>query len=166
MGVSLVYEIVGDNPKKTATTSVRLSETNLLANLKLFGVAFATLLNNFIGGKILSAALVFDVDISGITANNVEVYSDVEEIAGFGFSTPEGTKTVLNVPSLIETVVIDTTNNLSLVATNVAAVIIMMEDGIAVTGGTIVPTDIGELDGLELDYAREQARGSGKSRSR
>ncbi len=164
MGVKLVYEIVGNKPNETATTSVRLVDGSLLENLKLFAVAFATILNNFIGGKILSAALLFDVDISGVLANTAEVYSDVEEIAGFGFTTPEGTKTVLNIPSLIETVVVDESHELNQVATNVAAVIAMMEDGIAVTGGTIIPTDIGELDGLTLDYAREQAKASGKRR--
>lgn len=162
MGVTLVYEIVGNKPAETSTTSVHLFDGSLLESLTGFAVAFATILNNVITGKILSAALVFDIDISGVSGNVAEVYSDVEEVAGFFFETEsQGNPVYLGIPSLIETVVLDETHDLDQVATNVAAVIAMMEDGIAVTGGTIRPSDIGEDLIDEVVYAREQAKNSG-----
>jgi hypothetical protein len=48
--------------------------------------------------------------------------------------------------------------------TNVAAFIAAMETGIAVTGGTISPCDIGESSIVDTVFAREAFKNSGARR--
>jgi len=166
MAANLIYTIVGNKPGETSTTSLWLSDTNTLANLRGFGAAFATLLNNFITGKILSSALVFDVDISGITGNAVaETFADVEEIGAFQFVTEDGVRVSINVPAVFETAVVDLTHQLDLADARVDDLVTAIVDGIAVTGGTVNATDVGSVDIDALVFARENARPSGARRS-
>lgn len=165
MAVQLVYTIVGDKPGETSETSVSLYSGNILSALTGFAVAFATLLNNAIMGKILDAYLVFGVDISSLTGNTLSAASDVEEIAAFEFATGENNRVKLNIPGLQEAKVVSGTHELDTADSDIAAVIAMMEDGIAVTGGTIEPCDIGGDDLVDTFFAREQFRNSGKKKA-
>lgn len=161
--VSLVYTIE-DAAKGKSTTQIFLDQADTLARLLGFGSAFATLLNNAIMGKILDAYLVFDVDVSGLSNNTLSDASDVEEIAAFEFATETGDRVKCNVPALQEAKVLAETHELDTADTDVAALIAMFEDGLAVTGGTIEPCDIGEVDIVDTFFAREQFRNSGKRR--
>jgi len=164
MPVNLVYTIEGDKDGEYSTTSLTLWDGNLIASLQGFAVAFATLLNNTIMGKILSAFLVFEVDISGLTGNTVSDAADVEEIGAFEFATTEGNRVKLNIPALQEALVVANTHDLDTAETEISAVITMMEDGLAVTGGTIEPCDIGMDDIVDTYFSREQFRNSGRRR--
>ncbi|HEY9658563.1 MAG TPA: hypothetical protein V6C65_08945 [Allocoleopsis sp.] len=164
MPVNLIYTIEGDTQGEKSTTSLSLFDGNLLDSLQKFAVAFATILNSAIMGKILDAFLVFDVDISGLTGNTLSDASDVEEVAAFEFGTAENNRIKLNIPGLQEAKVIADTHELDTADTDVAAIIAMMEDGLAVTGGTIEPCDIGEDDIVDTFFAREQFRNSGSRR--
>lgn len=164
MPVKLIYSIEGDTQGEYSSTSVTLWDGNLLASLQGFGVAFATLLNATIMGKILDAHLVFEVDISGLTGNTLSDASDVEEVAAFEFATAENNRVKLNIPGLQEALVVSDTHELDTTDAGIAAVITMMEDGLAVTGGTIEPCDIGGDDLVDTFFSREQFRNSGARR--
>ncbi len=164
MPVNLIYTIEGDTQGEKSTTSLTLWDGNLLDSLQKFGVAFATILNNAIMGKILDAFLVFDVDISGLTGNTLSDASDVEEIGAFEFGTAENNRIKLNLPGLQEAKVIADTHELDTADSDIAAIIAMMEDGLSVTGGTIEPCDIGGDDIVDTFFAREQFRNSGSRR--
>lgn len=159
--VSLIYTIVGNMPNEKSTTEIHFTSGFNLSQYSGYAVAFATLLNNLIGGKILDASLNFGVDLSGLSSNTAEVFSDVQEIAAFEFVTEEGNPVKLSVPALIETAVVDLTHELDQTDARVADIITMMEDGIAVTGGTIVPCDVGEDPIAGVIYARERSKNSG-----
>lgn len=160
----IIYTVVGNNPKKKATTSVHLVDSLTLALVQGFAAALATILNNVIIGKILSAVANWGVDISGLTGNTVVGTSDVEEIASFEFYTTEMNPVRMNIPGLLEAVVLPLTNELDPEDIRVQAVISMFEDGIAVTGGTVTPCDAGEDLIAMLSYAREGSKNSGSSR--
>lgn len=158
--IEIVYTIE-DRRKRTATTSVKLGSGETKTRVGLFAVAFADVIDNLINGIIRSAVAFLNVDISGLTSNTATSDSDVEEIAAASFKTGINTKVDVNIPAVLETLVDNDTGNLNLAAGAVAAFVTMMEDGIAVTGGTIIPCDIGEEDGLQLVYFRERSRNSG-----
>lgn len=165
MPFSLVYEIVGNVPNETATHEVKLPDTFTLANYTTFAVAMATALNNFITGKILFASLIVDVDISALTDNATpDADSDVEEVGAFEFVTAQGNPVKYNVGGLDDALVVPFTHELDETATEVADFITMIEDGIAVTGGTISPSDVAEDDIVGLLYAEERFRKSAKRR--
>lgn len=167
MAIQLVYEIEGNVKGEVASTSVYLFDGNVLADLRAFGSAFATLLNNFIGGKILSASLVFDIGTGFASGNTVEVYSDVEEKGVFGYERDES-QVVISIPAIIETAVVDGTHNLDQTHTQVAALMSFIEDGIDVVTEIVFVTDVVGEHGGELDfvYAREDWVNSGKRRKR
>lgn len=161
MPIEIVFTIE-DRRKRTATTSVKLPSVESKGRTTLFAVAWADAIDNLITGVIRSAVAILRPDLSGLTNNAVAAGSDVEEIASAQFGTVDKTLVEINIPSILETLVINETGVLDTAAPQVAAFLSMMENGIAVTGGTIVPCDIGGLTGLELVYLRERSRNSGK----
>jgi hypothetical protein len=87
--------------------------------------------------------------------------SDVEEVGAFVARTTEGRPVEINVPALNDGVVVAGTNQLDITDPAVAAFITMLEDGIAVTGGTIVPSDVGEDDLEAVVSFTKETRSSG-----
>lgn len=161
--IEIIYTIEGEVKGETATTSIKLAATELAAKISGFAVAFATLLNNIIFGKILSAVYVIDIDISAVTSNTFTPAADVEEIAALQFRAGQYL-TDVNVPGLSELDVLADTHLVDQASTSIAALISMLEDGIAVTGGTVTFCDEGEEDIDTLVYAKEEKRNSGKRR--
>ena len=159
--IEIIYTIE-DRRKRTATTSVKVGSGETKGRVTLFAVAFADAIDNLMNGIIRSAVALLSVDISGLTSNTATNDSDVEEIAAASFTSGVGTKVDVNIPAVLETLVNNDTGNLDDTSAAYQAFRTMMETGIAVTGGTIVPCDIGEETGLELDYFRERSRNSGK----
>lgn len=164
MAIEIIYNIQ-DADGDEADTSVRIAGEPTLAGLNGFGAAFATALNNVIAGKVLGAFARLIANISALTGNLVGDDSDVEHIGKFEFRAPLNLRVKCNIPALAEVAVNATTSDsLSLSEPEVAAFITAMEDGIAVTGGTISPCDMGEGDITELVFAREAFRNSGARR--
>lgn len=162
MAVSIIYSVVGEVPTEISTTEVKLPDSFSLAQFTTFGAAFATAMNNLIWGRILDATLVVDVDISALTGNIAAVQGDVEEVGAFEFVTAQGNRVKMNVPAIDELLTAADSHELDQADPAVAAAIAMMETGIAVTGGTIAPCDIGQDDIVDTIFAREQHRNSGK----
>lgn len=161
-----VITTIEDRSGDKATTSVWVLDASTLANLNTFAPAWATAINNIIYGKILSIVARIIPTIVGLSNNTLLETADVEHKGKFVFRTNvTQTKVEVNIPCLDEAAVsaygsdeLDQTNP------EVAAFIAAMETGIAVTGGTISPCDVGEISISEIYYAREAFANSGRRR--
>lgn len=147
-----------------ATTAIDVPITFSLSQYGEFAGAMASLLDAFIGGVLVSAALTVNIDLSALTGNAILSTSDVEEVGAFLFTTGEGRPVDVNVPCIIETLEAAGSDNLDQADVDIAALITAVEDGIATTGGTIAPCDRGEDDLVTTTYARSELRNSGKRR--
>lgn len=164
MPIQIIYDI-RDRRNKSASTSVRIADSNSEAQTVGFAAAWADAIDNLIGGVIRGAVALLGVDISGLVSNVASSTSDVEEIAAFEFLTSNGvTKVEVNIPAILETLVDNDTGEMNLSAAAVAAFVAMMEDGITAGGALIQPCDVGSDDITVLRYARERSRNSGTSK--
>lgn len=164
MPIEIVTEIA-DRSGTKGTTSVKVADASTMAQLIAFAPLWATALNDIILGKIVSMVASILGSTIGITDNTGALTSDVEHLGKFQFRTLSNVRVGVNVPALDEAAVsaydsdvLDQTN------AEVAAFIAAMETGIAVTGGTISPCDIGEVSILEVVFAREAFLNSGRRR--
>lgn len=164
MAIEIIFE-VEDKSGDKSTTQVRVAGEPTITGLNGFGVGWANVLNNLIAGKILSAAALVKAAVSSLTGNNIGALSDVEHVGKFEFLTSAGQRVKVNVPALSEIVLGATTSDsLDIGQPNIAAFITAMETGIAVTGGTIQPCDVGEVSIVDTVFAREAFRNSGSRR--
>jgi len=165
--MALTYEIIysiEDDSGDISTTAVKIPVGNTLAQYSEFGAAFGTLLDALVDGKTIAADLAVSVDV-GALANNLPVgTSDVEEVGAFQFTTTENRLVNLNVPGLVENMVLAGSDDLDVLHASIGAIITAMETGIAVTGGTIAPCGKGEDSVSSLKSARERFRASGSRR--
>jgi hypothetical protein len=120
--------------------------------------------DDIVGGIVSKAVLKRSVDVGDLTDNGVGVASDIEDIGAFSFRTAEFRRVRVNVPGLLESLVIPNSKELDLSEPAVAAIVVAMTSGIAVTGGTIQPSDIQEDDIIALEDALERFRASGRRR--
>lgn len=164
MSVELVFE-VEDRSGTDGSTSIRVAGSPTVVQLNGFGVGYANVLNNIIAGAIRAAFALFKGSTIGLTGNTPAPEADVEHTGKFQFLTEGGTRVLINVPALSETTVGATdSDDLDYTDPDVAAFLDAMLDGIVVTGATIQPCDIGELDINSTIFSRESFRNSGKRR--
>lgn len=155
-----------DRATRRASTSIKISSFNATApapptNIEVFGQAWATVLDGLSDCILRGIFAVIPIDISGLIGNAEDPDSDVEEVGAYEFVTTQGNRVKFNIPAMDELESVSTTGELDQTDPDVAALITMMIDGIAVTGGTISPCDIGEDDIVGLLFARERSRNSG-----
>ena len=165
--MALTYEMtytMSDDSGESATTSIHLPTAFTLAQFTEFGRAMADLIDNIVAGLVARCELTLNFDISSITSNLAGTGADVKEISAFQFATAAGRPVEINVPGTIETHVIANSDELDQANADIAAFITAVEDGIAVTGGTMTVTDVDSEDVVTTNYAREAARASGKRR--
>ena len=153
-----------DDSGNTATHDIHVPTAFSIAQFTEFGRSMADLLDNIVGGLIISLDLTITADISGLLLNFVDPLSDVEEVAAFQFATADNRAVLVNLPGMDEDIVLAGSDDLDQLDSGVAAFITAMETGIAVTGGTISPCDVNEDSIVETVYAREEFRSSGKRR--
>jgi hypothetical protein len=122
------------------------------------------LLDEMVHGRLSAGNLVVDIDISSLTSNSLVADSDVEELGSFQFNTPDFRTVNINVPCIDESLVLAGSDNLDQADSDVSAFVAAIENGIAVTGGTIIPSDVDGQTGLEMYATREIFRASGKRR--
>lgn len=157
-----VIATIEDASGDKATTSIRVQQAATLAQLLAFAPLWATALNDIIFGKIVSVFAHVLASTIGIINNGGSLTSDVEHVGKFVFRTVSNTRVTVNIPSLDENAVqAYASDTLDQAEPEVAAFIAAMETGIAVTGGTISPCDIGEVSINALVFAREAFRNSG-----
>lgn len=152
-----------DQAGKTATNTLYVPNGLTLAQYHEGLEASAVLLDEVSGAVMEGMTFCVEVDISGLTGNVVVTTADVEDIGAFQFRTADNRPVNVNVPGIIDTLAPLGSDNLDQSDTDVAAFISMFEDGLAVTGGTITPTDVDSDDITAVVFAREEVRNSGKS---
>lgn len=153
-----------DDSGESATATISLPTAFSLAQFTEFGRAMAVFVDDMVSGLISRCELSVGVDLSSLTGNTAAAGGDVQEINTYQFVTAAGRTVNINIPGTDETDVSPNSDDLDTVDAEQAAFINAMISGIAVTGGTIAPTDIDSEDITDLVYAREAARASGKRR--
>lgn len=165
--MALTYEMtytLTDVSGESATTSIHLPTAFSLAQFTEFGRAMADLVDNIVDGLVSRCELTLHFDVTAITSNLALPGINIEEISAFQFVTAAGRPVEINVPGTNELHVIAGSDELDQSQADIAAFITAVEDGIAVTGGTITVTDIDSEDVVATVYAREAARASGTRR--
>lgn len=161
VAAEIIYT-VSDDSAEDGTTAIKIPGGFTLVQYGEFAAAMATLVDKILSGIVMAAALVISVDLSGLSFNLLDDSSDVEEIGAFQFSTTEGRPVRMNLPGIFDNSVLSQSDDLDQSNPAIAAIIAAMESGIAVTGGTIAPCDVGEDSISILEYARERFRPSGR----
>lgn len=159
--MAVAFEIIAtisDESGDPATTTIKVPSGFSLAQYGEFATQMGTILDAMLAGRLEAFDLALTADLSALTGNVAGAASDVEELGRFSFRTGDNRAVKLNVPALNESLVAVGTDDLDLVDPAIAAVESMMVDGLAVTGGTISPCDVGEDDIISLEYAREGFR--------
>lgn len=153
-----------DDSGDSATTGINVPTAFSLAQFTEFARAMAGFIDDIVSGLVARAELTVNIDLSALTGNTVGAGSDVQEINSYQFATAVGRPVSVNVPGTDETDVSAGSDELNQLDTQQAAFVNAMVNGIAVTGGTIQPSDIDSEDITAIVFARESARASGKRR--
>lgn len=154
-----------DNAAKRATAGYHVIAGLTKAQYEEAGQALAVLLDDFTNGIVESASMTIPVDISGLTANDADENSDVEEGAAIGMITADGDPVSMIIPAPQQDYFIDGSDDLDISDPILSAVISMLENGLATTGGTIQPTDVAEVDITQVTRARKITSPSGTRRN-
>lgn len=164
MAVEIIATIT-DASGDTSTTSHKVNDPVLVGALTAYGIAWASLLDDLIHGVIRSVNAYVKASVSSLLNNTIIGTADVEHVAHFSFLAANGLSVDVNIPSMNEAIIdASTSDTLDQADLQVAAFITAMETGIAVTGGTISPCDIGESSITDTIFARESFRNSGSAR--
>lgn len=150
-----------DQASKRATNTLYVPDGLTLAQYQEGLAAAAALLDDVSGAVMEGMVFNVPVDISALTGNVAASTSDVEDVGAFQFRTVDNRPVQVNAPGIIDTLSPSGTDDLDQVQIDVAAFISMFEDGLAVTGGTIIPCDVFEDDIIATVYAREEVKNSG-----
>jgi len=163
---SLIYSFL-DDKNKISTTEINVPTTFNLSQYTEFGAAMATILQNLAQGKLVSADLCLQADISGLTSNAATVGSTVDLVGAFQFGTDLNNKVAVTIPCLSELfMTVSGSDDLDQTQADVAAFLFAMTDGIVTTGGTILPCDKAEEDITSIDFAREGSRPTAQRKAR
>lgn len=157
LAFEIVYEYTDASGDK-AESAVKLPTALTLTNYTDFGRAMGLLLNNIVSGIVSRAGLRIAIDVSALTGNVVDTTSDVEDVGAFQYTTAEGRPVRLNVPGIIEAKVLAGSDDIDTADADIAALNTAVISGVAVTAGTIPPSDVAEDDITTLVFARERFR--------
>lgn len=154
-----------DNAGKRGTAGYHVIAALTKAQYEEAGQALALLIDDFTNGIVESASMTIPVDISALTGNAADENSDVEEGAELGMVTVDSQPVSMIIPSPQQAYFIEGSDDLDTSDPILAAVISMLENGLATTGGTIQPTDVAEVDITQVIRARKITRPSGTRRN-
>ncbi len=154
---------IRDQAAKRARFEVNPIAGKTLAVYAEAAIAFAEDVNDVVTGVVETVRMFQGVDISGLINNTVQGNSDVEESGQFIFAAADGRHVEVNVPGIISDYFIAGSNDLDTANATVDAFVDLMIDGVAVTGGNAIPTNIAEIDIVSLVSARKVMRPSGKA---
>lgn len=151
-----------DQAGKTSTMEVHFTTGLTLAQItEGLGAGLGALIDAVTVAIITAINALIPVDISGLTGNAAGALSDVEQLGEFIGGTAAGRKVIVNVPAIMNTLSTPGSDDLDQADADVAAFISALEDGLAVTGGTVTVTDVGGDDVTAVLTARERVRNSG-----
>lgn len=150
-----------DQANKDSTNTVYIADGLSLAQITEGLQAFASLVDDVVTTILRGLSFTVSIDISALTGNISSADSDVEEVAEYISTTAAGREVVLNLPATNDTQSALGSDDLDQTDVNVADLISMLEDGLATTGGTIIPCDVDENDIVSVVTARERVRNTG-----
>lgn len=153
-----------DDKGKTSRTSVRVPSTFSIADYKEFAQAFAQLIANVSTARITGASISLGVDLSsaGLKTVAAAVSNVATKMQGL-WNTTSGIIAKWRVPSPHDTQVTAGSDDFDQADVSVAPVITAMEDGIAVTDGTMRFTngrgdDVTSVSSLKQTFLRRSAK--------
>jgi hypothetical protein len=149
-----------DSKGKTSGTKIRIPIGFTIPQYIEFGQAIMQLIANLQVGVITRGSITFGLDLSGLGLKTVaNVLSDTAQKGYFSFvSAATGFFKKLRIPTFREDLVAVGSDAIDTTDTDVAAFIAAMENGIAVTGGTVSPCTDRVQDLVALTDARETFR--------
>jgi len=154
---------IRDQAAKRSRFEVNPVAGKTLAQYGEAAILFAEDVNDMITGVVETVRMFQSVDISGLTNNTVQGNSDVEESGQFIFADADGRHVEINIPGIISDYFVAGSNDLDTANPTVDAFVDLMIDGVAVTAGTAIPTNIAETDVVSLVSARKVMRPSGRA---
>lgn len=147
---------IQDAKGKVSVTKMNFPDTATVADLSTFAVSMATALNDVIQGKIVSAGIGFEVDLSGATIRSAPLStSDIEEGARFIWRSAIGAITQFRLPTFDEAKMLSGTQQVDLADTDVDAIHDAVVTGFGVGAGYVHPSDDHGEDIVSLESARE-----------
>lgn len=160
--MAVAYDIIftfRDGKSATATTSISIPRATTPGQAESFAQAAVPIMEAMTTGVVRSATLSIPLDISAArTRITADANSDVEEKGVFQFVTALNTTKKISLPTLDETTVSPNSNVLD--QTNQA--VIDFGNLILIGDGVTPPCDSREEDIVNLDFAIEYFRKSGK----
>lgn len=150
-----------DQAGQVSTNTMYVAEGLTIAQITEGLQGLVQLVDDVVSAIIRGFTFSVTIDLSGLTGNVSAGTSDVEEVGEFISRTDFGREVMLNLPAINDTTSPAGSDELDQTDTNIAAIISMLEDGLATTGGTIIPSDMDENDLVEVVTARERVRNTG-----
>lgn len=150
------YFVVADADGETSTIAVPIPVTVTLTDIPEIVGDLGALIQPMLYGTIVTAGLRVDVDVAGFTSGVAGTLADVAEKARFVFRGANGFLKSLSLPAVAEDI-INTSGDVDLTDTDVAAFVTAMEDGFTLddTVTTVQPCDVRGDDLVTLVEARE-----------
>lgn len=149
-----------DDKGKSSSTKVRVPSTFSISDYVEFAQAAAQLFANVLNARLTGVSINFGVDLSsaGLKSTVSGVATVATKIQGL-FATASGLIAKWLIPAPLETLVTAGSDDFDQTDTDIAALVTANEDGIAVTGGTFVPTNgrgdvIGSVNTLKETFLR------------
>lgn len=160
---TLDYVFKGNGPKR-GTIGVHTAVGKTLAQYAEGAGVLASALDAFTNGILESGSITIPMDLSGLTGNTAAINSDVEEGAELGMITTAGEPVTTIIPAPPQTFFIEGSDDLDQSAPGLTELISMLENGLLTTGGTIQPTDVEQVDIVDVIRARKITKPSGTRR--
>jgi hypothetical protein len=147
---------VKDAKGKTSPITINFPANVDIGQVASFAVDTATMINNFIKGKIVNAGIGLMVDISGATIRATpDPNSDVEEGARFSFKSALGVLTNMRIPTFDEAQIVSGTQQVDAGNATVDPFVQRIISGKTTGLVNASPSDDHGSDIVSLEAARE-----------
>jgi len=154
--------VMTDAKGAEASFSINLPSTTTAANAQQFATAFAPIVEAISKG-VLNATATYAVNIDVPRTRTTPVAtSDIEEKGRFQFVSADGAYSRVNVPTLLETLVLAGSRNIDTTGGAGQDFVNAMVSGLGAAGTE--PSDSRDSDLVSLDFAIEYFRKSGRIR--
>lgn len=159
IATTIIFALEDDKGKKS-NTKIKVPTGFAISDYQEFAEGAAQLITNITNAAVTSVSINFAVDLTGIGLKTVVsgVCSVTRKIQGL-YNTASGIIAKWLLPGLLETKVVAGSDNMDLTDSDVAALNTAYTSGVAVTGGTLTPTNGRGDDITSLSQMTETFRG-------
>ena len=140
VGVSFTTE---DAKGAKSTTIIYIPDATTLTDAQEFAAAMGQALADIMTGGVVAIGICYDVSVASLTSNTIEVNSDVEEGARFGWEVAGGFNASNRLATFAQSKLIAGSKEVDLTDADVIVFVDYMIDGF---------TPISTLDVLPIDY--------------